>query len=73
MLQGPLYSVVPQTDADFSAANSTLGGVTFTRNWIISCWLTKTIVMRRDEIVGVYKKRTYRSLTALVFRKSGVF
>jgi hypothetical protein len=29
--------------------------------------------MRRDEIVGVYKIRTYRPLTALVFRKSGVF
>jgi hypothetical protein len=62
---GPLYSMVPEIDADYSAANSTLGGATFTRNWIVSCWLTKTIVMRRDEIVWVYKKRTKHSVNLI--------
>jgi hypothetical protein len=59
---GPLHSVVPQIDGEFSTANSTLGGATFTRNWVISCWLTKTLVMRRDEIIWVYKKRTKHSV-----------
>jgi hypothetical protein len=59
---GHLYSVVPQIDGEFSAANSTLGGATFTRSWVISCWLTKSLVMRRDEVIWVYKKRTKRSV-----------
>jgi hypothetical protein len=59
---GPLHSVVPQIDADVAAGTSTLSSVTFTRNWIISCWLTQVAVMRRDEIIWAYKKRTKHSV-----------
>lgn len=59
---GPLYSVVPQIDADVAAGASTFSSTTFTRNWIVSCWLTKVAVMRRDEIIWAYKKRTKHSV-----------
>lgn len=59
---GPLYTLVPEIDAEFAAANSTFGGATFTRNWVLSCWLTKSFVMRRDEIIWIYKKRTKHSV-----------
>ena len=56
---GPLISVVPQIDEEFAAGNSTLGGATFTRNWVITY---KSLVMRRDEIIWAYKKRTKHSV-----------
>ena len=59
---GPLYSVVPEIDADVTAGTSSLNSVTFSRNWIISCWLTRVAVMRRDEIIWAYKKRTKHSV-----------
>jgi Family of unknown function (DUF6709) len=59
---GPLYTLVPQIDAEFAAGNSTLSGTTFTLNWVVSCWLTKSLVMRRDEIIWAYKKRTKHSV-----------
>jgi hypothetical protein len=59
---GPLHTVVPEIDSEFSAANSNLAGSTFTRNWVISCSLTTSLVMRRDEIVWAYKKRTKHSV-----------
>jgi len=59
---GPLYILVPEIDEEARTAASTLGGATFTRNWVISCWLTKSLVIRRDEIVWVYKKRTRHSV-----------
>ncbi len=59
---GPLYTVVPEIDREFDVARSTIGGATFTVNWIISCGLGKSLVMRRDEIIWVYKKRTKHSV-----------
>jgi len=59
---GPLYSVVPQIDTDVAAGTSSFNGVTFSRNWIISCWLTQVAVMRRDEIIWAYKERTKHSV-----------
>jgi hypothetical protein len=59
---GPLYSVVPQIDSDVAAGTSSFNSVTFSRNWIISCWLTQVVVMRRDEIIWAYKKRTKHSV-----------
>jgi hypothetical protein len=59
---GPLYSLVPEIDAEFSAGASALGGVTFTQNWLIKCSVFESRVMRRDEIVWVYKKRTKHSV-----------
>jgi hypothetical protein len=59
---GPLYTLVPEIDAEFAVVNSTFGGATFTRNWVLSCWLTKSFVMRRDEIIWIYKKRTKHSV-----------
>jgi uncharacterized protein DUF6709 len=59
---GPLVSTVPQIDGEFTTANSTLGHATFTRNWVICCSLSKSLVMRRDEIIWAYKKRTKHSV-----------
>jgi hypothetical protein len=59
---GPLYSVVPEIDSDVAAGTSCFNRVTFSRNWIISCWLTQVAVMRRDEIIWAYKKRTKHSV-----------
>jgi hypothetical protein len=59
---GPLYTIVPEIDEEARTAASTLGGVTFTVNWMIVCSLTKTVAMRRQEIVWVYKKRTKHSV-----------
>jgi hypothetical protein len=59
---GPLHTLVPEIDGEASTAASTLGGVTFTVNWIILCSLTKTVAMRRPEIVWIYKKRTKHSV-----------
>jgi hypothetical protein len=59
---GPLVSVVPQIDGEFGAGNSTLGGATFTLSWVIVCSLGKSLVMRRDEIIWAYKKRTKHSV-----------
>jgi hypothetical protein len=59
---GPLYTIVPEIDAEARTAASTLSGVTFTLNWVILCSLTKTVAMRRQEIVWVYKKRTKHSV-----------
>jgi hypothetical protein len=59
---GPLYSVVPEIDSDVAAGTSSFSSVTFSRNWIISCWLTQVAVIRRDEIIWVYKKRTKHSV-----------
>jgi hypothetical protein len=59
---GPLYSIVPEIDAEFCAANSTFASTTFTQNWVIACWLTHSHVMRRDEIIWAYKKRTRHSV-----------
>jgi hypothetical protein len=59
---GPLYSVVPQIDADIAAGTATFNSVTFSRDWIVSCWLTQVAVMKRDELVWVYKKRTKHSV-----------
>lgn len=62
---GPLYSIVPEIDADMAAGTSTLSSTTFSRNWIISCWLTQVAVMKRDEIIWAYKKRTRHSVNFL--------
>ena len=59
---GPLYSIVPEIDADVAHGTSTLSSTTFSRNWIISCWLTQVAVMKRDEIIWAYKKQTRHSL-----------
>ncbi|HKW35918.1 MAG TPA: DUF6709 family protein [Candidatus Acidoferrum sp.] len=59
---GPLYSIVPEIESDVAAGTSTLSNMTFSRNWIISCWLTQVVVMKRDEIVWAYKKRTKHSV-----------
>jgi hypothetical protein len=59
---GPLYSVVPQIDADIAAGSATFSSMTFSRDWIISCWLTQVAVMRRDEVIWIYKKRTKHSV-----------
>jgi hypothetical protein len=59
---GPLYSVVPQIDADVAAGCATFNSVTFSRDWIISCWVTQAAVMRRDEVIWAYKKRTKHSV-----------
>jgi hypothetical protein len=59
---GPLYTLVPEIDTEFSAGASALSGVTFTQNWVIKCSVFQTLVMRRDEIVWVYKKRTKHSV-----------
>jgi len=59
---GPLVSVVPQIDGEFRAGNSVLGGATFTLNWVIVCSLGRSLVMRRDEIIWAYKKRTRHSV-----------
>jgi hypothetical protein len=62
---GPLYSVVPQIDSDVAAGTSSFNSATFSRNWIISCWLTEVAVMRRDEIIWAYKKRTKHSVNLI--------
>jgi hypothetical protein len=59
---GPLYSLVPEIDAEFGAGASDLGGVTFTKNWLVKCTVFESRVMRRDEIVWVYNKRTKHSV-----------
>jgi hypothetical protein len=59
---GPLYSLVPEIDAEFNAGPSALGGVTFTQNWLVKCSVFESRVMRRAEIVWVYKKRTKHSV-----------
>lgn len=55
---GPLYTLVPEIDADVASGSSTLGNATFSRNWVVSCWPTQVAVMRRDEIVWAYQKET---------------
>jgi hypothetical protein len=59
---GTLYTLVPEIDEEARTAASTLAGVTFTLNWVILCSLSKTVVMRRPEIVWAYKKRTKHSV-----------
>ncbi len=59
---GPLYTLVPQIDADAATATSTIGGATFTPNWVIYSSLTKSFAISRQEIVWVYKKRTRHSV-----------
>jgi hypothetical protein len=59
---GPIYSLVPQIDAEVAAGSAYLLGVRMTDNWLISCTITKSTVMRRDEIVWAYKKRTKHSV-----------
>jgi hypothetical protein len=54
--------VVPQIDADIAAGSATFSSMTFSRDWIISCWLTQVAVMRRDEVIWIYKKRTKHSV-----------
>ena len=54
---GSLYTLVPEIDEESKTAG-VVGGATITRNWII-CGRT---VMRRDEIVWAYKKRTKHSV-----------
>ena len=75
---GPIYSIVPEIDAEIAAGNAILGGFVFTTNWIVSVVLTKSTVMRRDEVVWVYQKKTKHSVNfiptgttyAAVFRDS---
>jgi hypothetical protein len=59
---GPLYILVPQIDAEVNAGSAYLLGVRMTDDWLISCTVTNSTVMRRDEIVWAYKKRTKRSI-----------
>lgn len=59
---GPLHTLVPEIDEEAKRAISTLGGATFTINWIILASLFRTVVIHRDEIVWVYKKRTKHSV-----------
>jgi hypothetical protein len=61
---GTLYTLVPAIDEEARTA-STLTGVTFTLNWVMSCSLTKTVVMHRQEIVWIYKKRTKHFLNII--------
>ena len=60
---GSLYTVVPQIDGEAVAQSSLhlIGGVTITQNWLVKCGVHKAIVMRRDELVWVYKKLTKHS------------
>jgi len=62
---GPLYLIVPQIDADFAASNAKLGSTTFTPHWVISCWTTQSYVLRREEIVWIYKKQTTHSVNLI--------
>jgi hypothetical protein len=55
---GPLQTVVPGIDADIASESSTFGDATFSRHWVLACWPTQAAVMRRDEIVWVYQKKT---------------
>lgn len=62
---GPIFSLVPQIDAEVAAGSSYLLGVKMTENWLISCTVTKSIVMRRDEVLWAYKKRTRHSVNLI--------
>lgn len=62
---GPLYSLVPQIDAEVNAGSAYLLGVKMTDNWLISCTITKSNVMRRDEVVWAYKKKTKHSVNLI--------
>jgi len=62
---GPIFRLVPQIDAEVAAGSSYLLGVRMTENWLISCTVTKSIVMRRDELLWVYKKRTKHSVNLI--------
>jgi hypothetical protein len=55
---GPLQTLVPEIDADVASGSSTFGDATFSRNWVVTCWPTQVAVMRRDEIVWAYQKKT---------------
>ena len=55
---GPLQTLVPEIDADVASGSSTFADATFSRNWVITCWPTHVAVMRRDEIVWVYQKKS---------------
>lgn len=55
---GPLEAVVPEIDADVASGSSTFAAATFSRNWVITCWPMHVGVMRRDEIVWAYQKKT---------------
>jgi hypothetical protein len=62
---GPIFSLVPQIDAEVAAGSSYLLGVRMTENWLISCTVAKSIVMRRDELLWVYRKRTKHSVNLI--------
>lgn len=55
---GPLEAVVPEIDADVASGSSTFADATFSRNWVITCWPTRVAVMRRDEMIWAYQKKT---------------
>src|SRR5256885_4071127 len=57
---GSLFSVVPEIDGEILAGAWTCGGATFTKNWIVRCWMMRADVIRRGEIVWVYRKEIKR-------------
>jgi hypothetical protein len=59
---GPLYTVVPEIDADMAGGTSKLGNATFSPRWVIYSYGLQLSVMKRDEIVWIYKKRTKHSV-----------
>jgi len=59
---GALYSLVPQIDAEVKAGSAYMLGVRMTDNWFVSCTVTNSTVMRRDEVLWAYKKRTKHSV-----------
>jgi hypothetical protein len=59
---GDLYSIVAQIDSEVASGCAKLGSAVFTPHWVISCSLTKSLVMARDEIVWIYRKRTKHSV-----------
>ncbi len=63
---GSLFTLVPQIDGEVGAQGSTnMPGTTITPNWLLRWGVYKAIVVRKDEIVWVYKKRTKHSINLI--------
>jgi hypothetical protein len=67
---GPIYSLIPQIDAEVAAGSAYLLGVRMTENWLISCTVTRCSVMRRDEILGCI--RSAQSTQSTLFQPEPV-
>jgi hypothetical protein len=60
---GPLEIIVPEVDAEVSTGWNHVGNSAIqSKSWIIQNTLASAKVMRRDEIIWVYKKRTKQSV-----------